>query len=205
MSFSARTSANQVQDTMDSKMEKRRRGVYGPAAGSHYIIYIDDFNMPQKEEYGAQPPLEMIRQALSQGGWYDRKTLQYKNIIDRTFIVVTMGTPGGGKNIISERVKRWFNLIGYVEMDDSSKEAIYQTILSNHFSENFADELGRLVPAIVTATLQMYLTISKELLPTPAKPHYTFNLRDFGKVFQGIMMCPPKQLETSKICTFVDP
>jgi dynein heavy chain, axonemal len=195
LSFSARTSAAQTQDILDSKMEKRKRGVYGPTSGKQFIIYIDDFNMPQKEEYGAQPPLELVRQALSQDGWYDTKALQFRNIIDRT-IMTSMGTPGGGRNTISERVKRWFNVIGYTEMDDDSKTQIYSSILSGFFAIGFENDVSKQAIILVERTLSLYNTVSDELLPTPKNPHYTFNLRDFAKVFQGLLMCSNSNVTT---------
>jgi dynein heavy chain len=44
---------------------------------------------------------------------------------------------------------------------------------------------------VVAATIEVYNSISAELLPTPAKFHYTFNLRDISKVFQGMLMISP--------------
>ena len=44
---------------------------------------------------------------------------------------------------------------------------------------------------VVAATIEVYNSISAELLPTPSKFHYTFNLRDISKVFQGLLMISP--------------
>ena len=41
--------------------------------------------------------------------------------------------------------------------------------------------------------LQMYNNIRLQMKPTPKKSHYTFNLRDVSKVFQGILMIQPKE------------
>jgi dynein heavy chain len=103
MSFSATTSANQVQDFIDSKLEKRRKGMYAPTSGNKLVIGVDDLNMPAKEDSGAQPPLELLRQLLDLGGWYDRKTLGMRKILGLQ-LVGTMGLPGGGRSPTSARL-----------------------------------------------------------------------------------------------------
>ena len=196
LTFSANTSANMTQDLLDSKMDKRRKGVYGPAAGKKFYIYVDDLNMPKREEYGAQPPIEVLRQWFDQEGWYDRKDLSFRKLIDLTF-VTSMGPPGGGRQEITPRFLRHFNIIGYVELSDASKALIFGTILRN-FLTPFEGGIVSMTDDIVAASIEVFSTIANDLLPTPSKSHYTFNLRDLAKVFQGMLMAEQKKLNTKE-------
>ncbi|XP_032314242.1 dynein heavy chain 1, axonemal isoform X8 [Camelus ferus] len=206
LTFSARTSANQTQDLIDSKLDKRRKGVFGPPLGRNFIFFIDDLNMPALETYGAQPPIELLRQWMDHGGWYDRKIIgAFKNLVDINF-VCAMGPPGGGRNVITPRLTRHFNYLSFAEMDEVSKKRIFSTILGSWMGGflgeksyrepvSGAPNIAHFTDPLVEATIKVYSTITSQLLPTPAKSHYTFNLRDLSKVFQGMLMANPAKVE----------
>ncbi|RHY32869.1 hypothetical protein DYB32_002144 [Aphanomyces invadans] len=188
LSFSAKTSAHMTQNIIDGKLDKRRKGVYGPPVGKDGIIFVDDLNMPQIETYGAQPPIELMRQFVDSGGWYDLKEMTWQKIID-TIVVTAMGPPGGGRNTISPRFQRHFNVLCFSEFDDVTLVRIFSTIVLWYFQSGpFLPEIRKLSDAVVAATLETYQNAMKVLLPTPKKSHYTFNLRDFSRVIQGIML-----------------
>jgi len=145
--------------------------------------------MPKREKYFAQPPIELLRQWCDYGGWYDRSERKFRSVIDMV-IISAMGPPGGGRNPITARLLRHFNMVNLTEMDDESMHAIFATILAN-FLVNFDDTITQMTRSVVSATVRFYNTIVAGMLPTPSKPHYTFNLRDLGKVFQGLLMASP--------------
>ena len=89
--------------------------MFGPPAGKYMVLFVDDLNMPAKEEYGAQPPLELLRQYMTMRGWYDRKTNEFRALEDLIFVVGYRGTFLTKAGLVERRFKAarytWFQRI----------------------------------------------------------------------------------------------
>jgi dynein heavy chain, axonemal len=197
--FSARTSENQTQDIIDGKMVKRRKGIYGPPVGTKGIVFVDDLNMPAKETYGAQPPIELLRQWMDMGGWYDRKSKEkpFRSVVDLTF-VAAMGPPGGARSEITQRYVRHFNVINVVEFSNNSLYHVFETIINSHsMKNNFMGSTKNACGLVVKATVQLFRSVTSTMRPTPKKSHYIFNLRDLSNVFQGVLAAEPSYMESN--------
>ena len=71
---------------------------------------------------------------------------------------------------------------------------ILTVVLANTHCSRYDASFGVLGQKLVGATASLYAMVLQKLLPTPAKSHYLFNLRDFSRVMQGVMLVPPKCL-----------
>ena len=71
ITFSAKSTTMQTSEILLTKLEKRGRRVVGPAPGKRCAVFLDDLNMPSLEKYGAQPPIELLRQLIDHRAWYN--------------------------------------------------------------------------------------------------------------------------------------
>ncbi|CAM9220423.1 unnamed protein product [Chrysoparadoxa australica] len=196
MNYSAQTKPTNLKDVFETKLEKKRKTLFGPPSGKKMLLFVDDLNMPALEVYGAQPPNELLRQVVDSHGFYDTEKLFFKNVEDVVF-VSSCAPPGGGRNHVSPRLLRHFSHVWLTALSSDSLRRIFESILGGFLGATVPD-LKELTAPLVAASVEIYERIAAELLPTPAKSHYTFNLRDLSKVFQGILTVEAKHASTKE-------
>ncbi|KAJ3018931.1 Dynein heavy chain 10, axonemal [Thoreauomyces humboldtii] len=197
INFSSRTSSLDVQKNLEANVEKRTKDTYGPAAGKRMIVFIDDLNMPAKDTYGTQQPIALLKLLIERGGLYDRgKELNWKNLKDVQFIG-SMGTPGGGRNDIDIRFASLFCVFNITFPKEASLLRIFSSIMQGHVAP-FQEGIRLAADKLTPITLKLYAEIVKNLMPTPSKFHYIFNLRDISRVYEGLCLATPDHFTEAK-------
>ncbi|EFN79036.1 Dynein heavy chain 10, axonemal [Harpegnathos saltator] len=216
INFSSKTTSMDVQRNIESNVEKRSREVYGPPPGMKLIVFIDDMNMPIVDTYGTQQPIALLKLLFERGGFYDRgRDLSWKVMKD-VYYLAAMGEAGGGRNEVDPRFISMFSVYNVTFPSSETLDYIYTSILMGHL-QTFSTEVQTIAKGLVQLTLELYEVISrhitshvetcstknasltshtlqtvrKELLPTPSKFHYIFNMRDLSRIMAGLLQSHP--------------
>ncbi|KAJ0394425.1 hypothetical protein P43SY_010922 [Pythium insidiosum] len=197
INFSSRTSSLDVQTNIQANVDKRSGKIYGPPAGKKLVLFIDDLNMPKVDLYGTQQPIALLHFVMGRGCIYDRgKELDLRILKDLLFLGA-MGPPGGGRNPVDPRFVALFNVYNLTPPTKDVLRQIYGAIVTTYL-RNFSDNVREAGGKLTDALLRFFDVVVERLPPTPSKFHYIFNLRDLGRVCEGICMATPDKFDSAK-------
>jgi dynein heavy chain len=118
ITFSSVTKSMNCQVAIEGSLDKRGGKTFGPPNGMKMTVFLDDLSMPEINEWGDQPTLEIVRQIMEFNGFafLDKDKRGAIKLIEDVQYCAAMSTPGGGKNEIPQRLKRHFGIITMVSV-----------------------------------------------------------------------------------------
>ena len=197
--MSSATTPAMFQTTLEAELDKRGGKSFGPPGGKKMTAFIDDMNMPERNNWGDQPTLEIVRQLIETSGFcfLDKDKRGDLKVIEDLQYIGAMGHPGGGRQDIPNRLKRHFFVFNLITPSVQVINEIYGQMMTGRFA-GVPQFFGKLVELLPNITVTLWNWMRTKMLPSPSKFHYTFNLRDLSRVFQGILRTPRSSVPDGK-------
>mmetsp|Transcript_25005 Transcript_25005/g.85566 ORF Transcript_25005/g.85566 Transcript_25005/m.85566 type:complete len:4525 (+) Transcript_25005:136-13710(+) len=175
--------ASALQVILEQPLDKQSGSRYGPPAGKRLVYLLDDFNMPYVDKYDTQSPIELARQYVDYGGWFDKVKIQMKEI-QRSQLAACMNPTAGSFNI-TPRMQRHFVTFAVQMPTAEVLRSIFAALIEGHM-QSYDQESAKLAPKLVDATVELHKLVANTFLPSAVKFHYQWNLRELSNVTQGI-------------------
>ena len=94
-----------------------------------------------------------------------------------------------------------FYFAGCPLLDKDNLAKIFTTILEWKLrADSYLSDAALLTKKFVQGTLEFYMNLSSAFLPTPAKVHYTFILRDVAKIVFGVVLLKRLSVRSGRAC-----
>ncbi|CAM9274876.1 unnamed protein product [Chrysoparadoxa australica] len=198
VNFSSATTAGMFQGTIEGELDKRGGKNFGPPGRQKMTVFLDDLSMPEINEWADQPTLEVVRQVIETGGFcfLEKDKRGDLKVLEDLQYVAAMSQPSASKNDIPNRLKRHFFKFAMIVPSAESINSIYGQMMSGRFPRHeHSPAFTFIAEELIVATLTLWRWMRARMLPSPAKFHYSFNMRELSQIFQGILRTPKESLE----------
>ncbi|CAD7937234.1 unnamed protein product [Amoebophrya sp. A120] len=203
INFSSATTPLNFQRTVEAEVERKTGKTFCPPGGKQMTLFLDDLSMPIVNKWGDQVTNELSRQLMEFGGFYflDKDKRGDFKVVESLSFIGAMGHPGGGRNDIPNRLKSKFFSFNMVLPSVVSVDNIYGSIMRARFTpkNGFGERVIEVSKKLTAITIDVWKTVGKNLLPTPARFHYIFNMRELSRVFQGILETPSSAVGADEV------
>ncbi|XP_030854690.1 cytoplasmic dynein 1 heavy chain 1 [Strongylocentrotus purpuratus] len=188
LNFSSATTPELMLKTFDHYCEYRRTPngvVLAPVQlGKWLVVFCDEINLPDMDQYGTQRVISFLRQMLEHGGFYrtsDQAWVKFERI---QFVGACNPPTDPGRKPLSHRFLRHVPVVYVDYPGPASLTQIYGT---------FNRALLRLIPSLrtyaepLTNAMVEFYTISQERFTQDMQPHYIYSPREMTRWVRGIV------------------
>ncbi|CAB3376335.1 Hypothetical predicted protein [Cloeon dipterum] len=187
LNFSSATTPELLLKTFDHYCEYRKTPngvVLAPVQlGRWLVLFCDEINLPDMDQYGTQRVISFLRQLVEQKGFYRASDQAWVSLERIQFVGACNPPTDPGRKPLSHRLLRHVPVIYVDYPGETSLKQIYGT---------FSRAMLRLVPPLrgfaeplTNAMVEFYLS-SQERFTQDMQPHYVYSPREMTRWVRGI-------------------
>ncbi|XP_045484392.1 dynein heavy chain, cytoplasmic isoform X1 [Pieris rapae] len=187
LNFSSATTPELLLKTFDHYCEYRKTPngvVLAPVQlGKWLVLFCDEINLPDMDQYGTQRVISFLRQLLEHKGFFRASDHSWVHLERIQFVGACNPPTDPGRKPLSHRLLRHVPVIYVDYPGETSLEQIYGT---------FTRAMLRMQPALrgyaeplTQAMVKLYLA-SQERFTQDMQPHYVYSPREMTRWVRGI-------------------
>ncbi|XP_037072682.1 LOW QUALITY PROTEIN: dynein heavy chain, cytoplasmic-like [Pollicipes pollicipes] len=187
LNFSSATTPELLLKTFDHYCEYRKTPngvVLAPVLlGKWLVVFCDEINLPDMDQYGTQRVISFMRQMVEHGGFY-RTTDQTWIRLERIQFVGACNPPTDpGRKPLSHRLLRHMPVVYVDYPGETSLKQIYGTF--NRAMLRMQPALKTYAEPLTSAMVEFYLG-SQQRFTQDMQPHYVYSPRELTRWVRGI-------------------
>ncbi|XP_066278010.1 uncharacterized protein [Branchiostoma lanceolatum] len=187
--WSSASEASQLQEFVEANIHHRQGFVYGAKDYKGFQIFIDDINMPARDEFGVQRVNENLRELLDHHILLKlQKPFEWRTV-EGLSVLATLTLheyPSTSTQLLSERLIRHFSVVHLPAQQGQDLESVVNSMLEANMSFDGQGLDTELHNSLTAASCELLTTVQDVLRPSPmpGRQHYMFTLRNIAKAFQ---------------------
>lgn len=147
------------------------------------VVFCDEINLPEADEYGAQPVILLLRQLLEKKGYWDVSSHRWVSL-ERIHVAGACNPPdNGSRKALSERFTRHTSVISIDYPGKNSLLHIYEVFFKAVLK--LAPELRGYSKEFAHASVQLYYSC-KERFSSTVYSHYIYSPRELTRLIKGL-------------------
>ena len=178
-----------------------KRFLIGDQQDRNFVWFVDDVNLQKSDIYHSKNCLEIIRQVMNVRSIFDTYHSKSKDLL-RLNCLCSGNLLSFGRNENTDRFVHKFNIIVQNIFSNENNLLLFKPRIENHL-KNYVNNNTISITATQYAQISILIneTLTRDLLPSPIRLQYRFNLRDINRIFETIFLTP-YHLDSSEYLKF---